>query len=163
MPEVVVIDEIGTNKEALAARTISQRGVQLIATAHGHELDNILKNPSMVDLLGGVQTWVNSSSYWTLHLQVTCLLLSLIPRGEWPAQLSLYSKASKTSLVLSDFSIDHAIRTARDVFSATHNFYKSRAVHASIWSVWMQGGHRWWGNETEISEGKDNQRASSST
>lgn len=56
MPEVVVIDEIGNRKEAAAARTISQRGVQLIATAHGHKLQNIVQNPSLVDLLGGVQT-----------------------------------------------------------------------------------------------------------
>ena len=49
-----MIDEIGTHAETLAARTISQRGVQLIATAHGSELDSIVKNPSLVDLIGGV-------------------------------------------------------------------------------------------------------------
>ena len=52
--QVVVIDEIGTEAETRAARTISQRGVQLIATAHGAELDSVLKNPSLVDLVGGV-------------------------------------------------------------------------------------------------------------
>lgn len=57
MPEVVVIDEIGTMNESMAARTISQRGVQLIATAHGHKLENVLKNPSLVDLLGGIETY----------------------------------------------------------------------------------------------------------
>ena len=56
MPEVIVIDEIGTEAEALAARTIAQRGVQLIATAHGGHLENLLKNPSLTDLLGGIQT-----------------------------------------------------------------------------------------------------------
>ncbi len=55
MPEVIVIDEIGTQAEALAARTIAERGVQLIATAHGNALDNLLANPSLCDLVGGIQ------------------------------------------------------------------------------------------------------------
>jgi len=55
MPEVVVIDEIGRLEETLAARTIAERGVQLIATVHGNTLDNLLANPTMSDLVGGVQ------------------------------------------------------------------------------------------------------------
>ena len=55
MPEVIVIDEIGTEAEALAARTIAERGVQLIATAHGNTLDNLLRNPTLSDLVGGIQ------------------------------------------------------------------------------------------------------------
>jgi stage III sporulation protein SpoIIIAA len=54
MPEVVVIDEIGTTAEALAARTIAERGVQLIATAHGNNLANLLQNPTLSDLVGGI-------------------------------------------------------------------------------------------------------------
>src|SRR5215469_2438040 len=54
MPEVIVIDEIGTEAEAQAARTIAERGVQLIATAHGRTLDNLLMNPTLSDLLGGI-------------------------------------------------------------------------------------------------------------
>ena len=54
MPEVIVIDEIGTEAEAQAARTIAERGVQLIATAHGNTLDNLLMNPTLSDLLGGI-------------------------------------------------------------------------------------------------------------
>ncbi len=56
MPEVIVIDEIGTELEAAAARTIAERGVQLVATAHGNTLDNLLVNPTLNDLLGGIQT-----------------------------------------------------------------------------------------------------------
>ena len=56
MPEVVVIDEIGRVEEALAARTIAERGVQLVATVHGNTLDNLLANPSMSDLIGGIQS-----------------------------------------------------------------------------------------------------------
>lgn len=55
MPEVVVIDEIGTEQEARAARTIAERGVQLIATAHGGTLANLIANPTLADLVGGVQ------------------------------------------------------------------------------------------------------------
>ncbi|MBU6333153.1 MAG: AAA family ATPase [Chloroflexi bacterium] len=55
MPEVIVIDEIGTELEALAARTIAERGVQLIGTAHGQTLDNLLSNPTLSDLIGGIQ------------------------------------------------------------------------------------------------------------
>src|SRR4051812_14073949 len=54
MPEVIVIDEIGTEAEAIASRTIAERGVQLIATAHGNSLDNLLMNPTLSDLLGGI-------------------------------------------------------------------------------------------------------------
>ncbi len=56
MPEVIVIDEIGTELEALAARTIAERGVQLIATAHGNTLENLMLNPTLSDLIGGIQT-----------------------------------------------------------------------------------------------------------
>jgi len=54
MPEAIVIDEIGTEAEALAARTIAERGVQLIGTAHGIDLESILMNPTLADLLGGI-------------------------------------------------------------------------------------------------------------
>ena len=55
MPEVIVIDEIGTEQEAHAARTIAERGVQLVATAHGNALANLVRNPTLSDLVGGVQ------------------------------------------------------------------------------------------------------------
>jgi hypothetical protein len=55
MPEVIVIDEIGTELEAAAARTIAERGVQLVGTAHGNTLDNLFSNPTLSDLIGGIQ------------------------------------------------------------------------------------------------------------
>eukprot|EP00803_Ostreobium_quekettii_P000582 evm.model.scf_964EXC.7 EVM.evm.TU.scf_964EXC.7 scf_964EXC:34961-41894(+) len=54
MPEVIIMDEVGTELECAAAQTISQRGVQLVATAHGNELENVIKNPSLADLVGGI-------------------------------------------------------------------------------------------------------------
>jgi stage III sporulation protein SpoIIIAA len=56
MPEVIVIDEIGTELEAMAARTIAERGVQLVGTAHGNTLDNLMMNPTLSDLVGGIQS-----------------------------------------------------------------------------------------------------------
>jgi len=56
MPEVIVIDEIGTELEAQAARTIAERGVQLVGTAHGNTLENLMMNPTLCDLIGGIQT-----------------------------------------------------------------------------------------------------------
>ncbi|HSW59042.1 MAG TPA: R3H domain-containing nucleic acid-binding protein [Dehalococcoidales bacterium] len=56
MPQVIVIDEIGTELEARAARTIAERGVQLVGTAHGNTLENLIVNPTLSDLIGGIQT-----------------------------------------------------------------------------------------------------------
>jgi stage III sporulation protein SpoIIIAA len=55
MPQVIVIDEIGTELEAAAARTIAERGVQLVGTAHGNELENLMQNPTLSDLIGGIE------------------------------------------------------------------------------------------------------------
>ncbi len=56
MPEAIIIDEIGTELEAQAARTIAERGVQVVGTAHGNTLDNLILNPTLADLIGGIQT-----------------------------------------------------------------------------------------------------------
>ncbi|OGC21273.1 single-stranded DNA-binding protein [candidate division WOR-1 bacterium RIFOXYB2_FULL_42_35] len=56
MPEVVIVDEIGTEAEAAACRTIAERGVQLIGTAHGVYLENVISNPTLSDLAGGIQS-----------------------------------------------------------------------------------------------------------
>lgn len=55
MPEIIIIDEIGTELEASAARTIAERGVQLVGTAHGRTIENLIKNPTLTDLVGGIQ------------------------------------------------------------------------------------------------------------
>nr|YP_009244032.1 hypothetical protein Gele_010 [Gelidium elegans]AMK96274.1 hypothetical protein Gele_010 [Gelidium elegans] len=55
MPEVIIIDEIGTELEALAACTIAERGVQLVGTAHGNYIESLIKNPILSDLIGGIQ------------------------------------------------------------------------------------------------------------
>ena len=67
MPQVIVVDEIGLVAEALAARTISQRGVQLIATAHGNHLSNLLQNPTLVELVGGISRVTLGMSFTRKH------------------------------------------------------------------------------------------------
>ena len=57
MPQAIVIDEIGTKLEAMAASTIAQRGIQLVASAHGVTIENLTMNPSLDMLVGGIQVW----------------------------------------------------------------------------------------------------------
>jgi stage III sporulation protein SpoIIIAA len=68
MPEVIVIDEIGTELEAQAARTIAERGVMLVATAHGNELANLVKNPTLSDLVGGIESVTLGDECWSVPL-----------------------------------------------------------------------------------------------
>ena len=111
MPEVIVIDEIGTELEAHAARTIAERGVQLVATAHGNALANLIKNPTLSDLVGGIESVtlgdeearrrrtqktvleraaeptfpiaveINSRNYWSIHSDVASTV-DLLLRGQ---------------------------------------------------------------------------------
>lgn len=72
MPEIVIVDEIGTEAEALACRTIAERGVQLIGTAHGQLLENLIKNPTLTDLIGGITSV-------TLGLSFLCIRFAMLP------------------------------------------------------------------------------------
>jgi stage III sporulation protein SpoIIIAA len=56
MPQVIIVDEIGTELEALAARTMAEKGVQFIGTAHGNSLESLIKNPVLSELIGGIQS-----------------------------------------------------------------------------------------------------------
>ena len=74
MPETIVIDEIGTELEAHAAGTIAQRGVQLVATAHGMSVENLIKNPSLQMLGGGIQVGILSIFLSSIHLNVRFMI-----------------------------------------------------------------------------------------
>lgn len=67
MPEVIVIDEIGTELEAMAASTIAQRGVQLVGTAHGVTIESIIKNPCLQVLVGGIEVQFFHQCYLFTH------------------------------------------------------------------------------------------------
>ena len=81
MPEIVIVDEIGTEAEAVACRTIAERGVQLIGTAHGQLLENLLKNPTLSDLVGGIEsvTLGESTESVACSAMMYCDLAWLIP------------------------------------------------------------------------------------
>ena len=66
IPQVIVIDEIGIELEAIAAGTIAQCGVQLVGTAHGMTVENLIKNPSLQMLVGGIQVWFFFCIPWSL-------------------------------------------------------------------------------------------------
>ena len=70
-------DEIGTEAEALAARSIAQRGVQLVATAHGGELARLIKNPTLSDLIGGIQACAHPLIVFLIVSHTECGSLSL--------------------------------------------------------------------------------------
>lgn len=110
MPQVIIIDEIGTELEVLAARTIAEKGVQLVGTTHGNCLENLIKNPPLADLIGGIEyvtlsddeakrrgtqksilerkaypafeiiIEINEQNYWTIHEDVKSSV-DLILRG----------------------------------------------------------------------------------
>jgi stage III sporulation protein SpoIIIAA len=128
MPQVIIIDEIGTNLEVLAARTISEKGVQLVGTTHGNSLENLIKNPPLADLIGGIQyvtlsddeakrrgtqksilerkgypafeiiIEINSSNSWTIHEDVKTSV-DLLLRGNFGInQLRRFSIGHKTQI-----------------------------------------------------------------
>jgi stage III sporulation protein SpoIIIAA len=66
MPQAIVIDEIGTKLEAMAASTIAQRGIQLVATAHGVTIENLIMNPSLEMLVGGIQVRIFHTYLYSL-------------------------------------------------------------------------------------------------
>src|SRR5881227_2233502 len=83
MPEVIVIDEIGTELEAAAARTIAERGVQLVATAHGNELENLMMNPTLSDLVVEIQSWERVA----VHGDVAETVDSMLRGYQMPAEV----------------------------------------------------------------------------
>lgn len=70
MPQVIIIDEISTKLEAMAASTIAQRGIQLVATAHGVTIENLIMNPLLEMLVGGIQVICSYLTAFSLMIQV---------------------------------------------------------------------------------------------
>lgn len=116
-PEVIIIDEIGTELEAVAARTIAERGVQLIGTAHGNALENLLKNPTLSDLVGGIQT-------------VTLGDEEAKKRG---SQKTILERAARPTFDIAVEILDHQrLAIHKDVASAVDNLLRGRALFPEI-------------------------------
>ena len=143
MPQVIVIDEIGTELEALATRTIAEKGVQLIGTTHGNCLGNLIKNPSLSDLIGGIQNVtisdeeakrrgtqksilerksyptfqlaieVNNASSWTIHENVANSVDLILRKDFNISQIRKKKKSEKLLIKYKKFQEDFLIKNSR--------------------------------------------------
>ena len=121
MPQVIIIDEISTDLEVLAVQTIAEKGIQLISTIHGNCLQNLIKNPLTVDLIGGIESVIlsdeeakrrktqktilerksdpvfniiieiNKQNSWTIHEDVKTSIDSILHNGNFKSQIRLFS------------------------------------------------------------------------
>ncbi len=117
MPEVVIIDEIGRELEAEAARTIAERGVQLVGTAHGNTLDNLLMNPTLCDLVGGIDSVTLSDEE---------------ARRRGTQKTVLERKAPPTFDVLVEIQDRQTVAIHHDVARAVDAFLRGRPMPAEI-------------------------------
>ena len=130
MPQVIIIDEIGKELEVLAARTIAEKGVQLVGTTHGNCLENLIKNPTLSDLIGGIQyvtlsdeeakrrgtqksilerkaypafeivIEINRPNVWTIHDDVTYSVDLLLNRSYKNQQIRQFTSTQKTQVLI---------------------------------------------------------------
>jgi hypothetical protein len=117
MPEVIVIDEIGRELEAVAARTIAERGVQLVGTAHGNTLDNLMQNPTLCDLIGGIQAVTLSDEE---------------ARRRGTQKTVLERKAPPTFDVVVEIQDWHRLAVHHDVAKAADAILRRRSLPAEI-------------------------------
>ncbi len=117
MPEVIVIDEIGRELEAVAARTIAERGVQLIGTAHGNSLENLMMNPTLMDLIGGIQSVTLSDEE---------------ARRRGTQKSILERKAPPTFDVVIEIQERHRLAIHHEVADAVDALLRGRALPAEI-------------------------------
>ncbi len=125
MPEVIVIDEIGREPEAEAARTIAERGVQLIGTAHGQTLDNLLMNPTLMDLVGGIQSVTLSDEE---------------ARRRGTQKSILERKAPPTFDVLIEIQERHRVAIHHDIAQSVDSFLRGRPLPPEIRTRDEMGG-----------------------
>ncbi|RZS02309.1 hypothetical protein BHM03_00032343 [Ensete ventricosum] len=119
MPQVIVIDEIGTKLEALAASTIAQRGIQLVATAHGVTIENLIMNPSLEMLVGGIQVCDEEAS--RRGVQKTVLERKGPSTFTFGAEIVSKTEVRSTSLV----QITKAVRALVDEHANVSKYHKA--------------------------------------
>lgn len=158
MPEIIIIDEIGTELEVLTARTIAEKGVQLIGTTHGNYLKNLIKNPSLSDLIGGIEyvtlsddeakrrgtqksilerkTYptfeivieINQSNLWTIHENITYSVDLFLRNKYGSEQLREFSTAGKTKIKC-QFPYNYLTLTNKNQL----NFRKNLIIAKKLW------------------------------
>jgi len=137
MPEVIIVDEIGTEPEAAAARTIAERGVQLIATAHGNSIDNLIKNPTIADLVGGVQSVTLGDEE---------------ARRRQTKKAILERKEPPTFNVLVEIRSRDLLAIYHDVASAVDNYLQNIQLVPEIRGMDQEGQVKVWQEETNLLE-----------
>ncbi len=145
MPEVIVIDEIGTEEEAQACRTIAERGVQLVGTAHGNSISNLLMNPTLSDLLGGINSVVLSDEEaYRRGTQKTVLertqpptfdvLIEIRERGKFAIYPDI---AESVDRYLRDTTLKPEIRTQKDDGTYETRIEEYKTTHDSYEEVFL--------------------------
>ncbi|HEX3724432.1 MAG TPA: R3H domain-containing nucleic acid-binding protein [Nitrolancea sp.] len=129
MPEVIVIDEIGTELEAGAARTIAERGVQLIGTAHGNTLENLMMNPTLSDLIGGIQSVTLSDEE---------------ARRRGTQKSILERKAPPTFTVMVEIQARDRVAVHRDVAAGVDGILRGQALQVEVRERDANGEIRTW-------------------
>nr|YP_009496552.1 hypothetical protein ycf45 [Actinocyclus subtilis]YP_009496611.1 hypothetical protein ycf45 [Actinocyclus subtilis]AWT39265.1 hypothetical protein ycf45 [Actinocyclus subtilis]AWT39324.1 hypothetical protein ycf45 [Actinocyclus subtilis] len=163
MPEVIIIDEIGTELEALAARTIAEKGVQLVGTTHGNCLENLIKNPSLSDLIGGIQyvtlsddeakrrgtqksilerkaypafqiaIEINKQNSWTVHENVKNSIDSLLRGNSSVSQIRQLSINEKTTIKYKKLQ-----KNFLSLFKNSNNFKNIIQFNSNNWTILNQ-------------------------
>ena len=158
MPQVIIIDEIGTELEVLAARTIAEKGVQLVGTTHGNCLENLIKNPPLADLIGGIQyvtlsddeakrrgtqksilerkaypafeiiIEINQQTSWTIHEDVKSSVDFFLRDNFMMGQIRQFSVADKIRIKLKNFQNHHY-----SLSKFSNNFKNSLPVFSKNW------------------------------
>ena len=159
MPQVIIIDEIGTELEALAARTIAEKGVQLVGTTHGNCLENLIKNPPLSDLIGGIQyvtlsddeakrrgtqksiierkaypafqiaIEINEQDSWTIHENVADSIDQLLRGNFTITQIRKLSRNEKITIKFHNFPINSLFRTTPNLTTLTQNSWTSVNIY----------------------------------
>ena len=160
MPEVIIIDEIGTELEAIAARTIAEKGVQLVGTTHGNCLENLIKNPPLADLIGGIQyvtlsdeeakrrgtqksilerkaypafqiaIEINEPNYWTIHEEIQDSI-DLLLRGTY--SVTQIRQLSSNKIPNINY---HKLQTnSRSIFQSSRNLKNIITFTNNDWAV----------------------------
>jgi stage III sporulation protein SpoIIIAA len=137
MPEVIVIDEIGTELEAAAARTIAERGVQLIGTAHGNTLENLMMNPTLSDLIGGIQSVTLSDEE---------------ARRRGTQKSILERKAPPTFSVMVEIQARDRVAVHRDVASGVDAILRGQAMQVEVRERQADGEIKIWDEQPYSAE-----------
>ncbi len=133
MPQVIIIDEIGTELEVLAARTIAEKGVQLVGTTHGNCLENLIKNPPLADLIGGIQYVTLSDD----EAKRRGTQKSILERKAYPAFEIIIEINDQTS-----WTIHEDVKNSVDLF-LRGNFIIGQVRYFSLTEKVMISSKRW--------------------